>query len=247
MKTSYMDVRNEEGFPRPPEELRERLKLEFKDMSWMRAALTHPSFWGDFAIPETERLARSYERLEFLGDSVVALSVCTHLFRQYPGDNQGVLSKAKAYLVSKQVLLNIARRLELADYLRIGKGVEGSAGRDHSSFLVDCFEALVGAIYLDQGFERAVEFVAEAMSEELIVLQKNGIQDYKTTLQELVQKHYRCLPRYKLVGQMGPEHHKTFRVEVYVNGVKYGEGDGFSKKEAEISAARQALENAEFD
>ena len=246
MKTSYLDIRDEEGFPKPLDVLEEAVNIRFNDRSWLRAALTHPSFWGDFAIPEAERLARSYERLEFLGDSVVALTVCTHLFRQYPSDDQGVLSKAKAYLVSKTALLNVARRLNLSEFMRIGKGVEDSAGRDHSSFLVDCFEAFVGAVYMDSGFDAAMKFVSGVMNEEMLELQRTGIQDYKTTLQELVQKHFRCLPRYRLVAQNGPEHHKMFQVEVYVNGVKHGEGEGFSKKEAETAAAQQALGNIVF-
>jgi ribonuclease III len=246
LKTSYLDIRDEEGFPKPLDELEEAIGVRFNDRSWLRAALTHPSFWGDFAIPDTDRMARSYERLEFLGDSVIALTVCTHLFVQFPADNQGALSKAKAHLVSKAVLLSISRRMVLSEYLRIGKGVEESAGRDHSSFLVDCFEGLVGAIYMDRGFEVAQEFVAGVMNEEMIELQKNGIQDHKTTLQELAQKHFRCLPRYRLVEQAGPEHHKTFKVEVFVNGGKCGEGEGYSKKEAETAAAQQALENIEF-
>jgi len=241
-----LDIRDEEGFPKPLDELEEVVGVRFNDRSWLRAALTHPSFWGDFAIPEADRLARSYERLEFLGDSVVALTVCTHLFKQYPADNQGALSKAKAYLVSKSALLNVARRMNLSVFMRIGKGVEDTAGRDHSSFLVDGLEALIGAVYMDSGFDVAMKFVEGVMEEEMLELQRTGIQDPKTTLQELVQKHFRCLPRYRLVAQAGPEHHKTFKVEVHVNGAKQGEGEGFSKKEAETAAAQQALESISF-
>ncbi len=241
MKTSYLDVRDEEGFNNPLEDFEEAIGIRFGDRSWLRAALTHPSYWGDFAIPETERLARSYERLEFLGDSVIALSVCTHLFRLYPDHNQGLLSKAKAYLVSRTVLLNVARRINISEYLRIGKGVEETAGRDHSSFMVDCLEALVGAIYMDKGFQTASDFVYEIIKEDFNEILDKGIQDHKTSLQEIVQKKFKCLPRYKLISQTGPEHHKLFKVEVLVDGEKYGEGEGYSKKEAETIAAKQAI------
>lgn len=246
MRASYLDVRDEEDFPKPLSGLQDRIGIKFEDETRLRAALTHPSFWGDFAIAEAERLARSYERLEFLGDSVIALTVCSHLFRFYPEDNQGVLSKAKAHLVSRRVLLEVARRLELGEYIRVGRGVEGSAGRDHKTFLVDCFESLVGAIYLDRGFEAAGDFVLRAMEPDLEEIRRTGIRDDKTTLQELVQKNYRCLPKYRVVSQAGPEHLKMFMVEVYVNGEICGSGNGHSKKEAEIAAARQALQKMNF-
>lgn len=241
MEVSHLDVREKEDFPRPPEELQEKIGITFEDPSKLRAALTHPSFWGNYAIPESERLARSYERLEFLGDSVIALAVCTYLFKAYPDDNQGILSKVKAHVVSKHVLLKAAQRLELGDYLRVGKGVEETAGRDHAAFMVDCFESLVGAVYLDRGFEIASDFVLDNMKEFLDELPESGTQDFKTALQETVQKEFKALPKYRLVGESGPDHRKVFAVEVYVNGEMYGAGEGHSKKEAEIAAAEQAL------
>jgi len=243
LKASYLDVREAEGFPRPLEELQKRIGISFGNEALLRAALTHPSYWGDVVMPESERLARSYERLEFLGDSVIALSICSHLFRQYPEDNQGTLSKAKAHLVSKQVLLEVAVRLGLGNHIRVGRGVEESAGRDHKTFLVDCFEALVGAFYLDKGFEPARDFVLRVIQPELDEILRTGIKDYKTTLQEIVQREHKCLPRYRLVSQSGPEHNKLFVVEVYVNGLHQGTGNGFSKKDAEVAAARDALQN----
>jgi ribonuclease III len=243
LKASYLDVRDVEGFTRPPAELQERIGIRFENEALLRAALTHPSYWGDVAMPDSERLARSYERLEFLGDSVIALTVCTSLFKQYPEDNQGVLSKVKAHLVSKRVLLDVATRIELGNYIRVGRGVEESAGRDHKTFLVDCFESLVGSIFLDKGFERARDFTLEVMRPDFEEIGLADIKDFKTTLQELIQKNHRCLPKYKLVQQSGPEHNKLFEIEVYVNGDLLGTGAGRSKKEAQIDAARQALLN----
>jgi len=247
LKTSYLEIRDEEGFPGPLDELQNSIGVKFNTPSLLRAALTHPSFWGDFAIPEQERLARSYERLEFLGDAVLSLAVCAYLFTEYPDDNQGLLSKAKGNLVSKQTLLNVARRLNLENYIRVGKGVEESAGRGHASFLVDCLESLLGAVFLDQGFERAAALTIGFLGEELLDARSAPDRDFKTSLQELVQKHFKCLPRYKLVSQSGPEHHKLFAIDVYIDGVKYGSGEGYSKKEAEIAAAHQALEALKLD
>ncbi|HOO55969.1 MAG TPA: ribonuclease III [bacterium] len=241
MRTSYLQIQEEEGFPNSLDEFQDKIGVRVDDISKLRAALTHPSFWGEFAISESERLERSYERLEFLGDSVIALTVCTFLFREFPDDHQGILSKAKAHLVSKSTLLKASKRINLNDYIRVGKGVEESAGRDHKSFMVDCFESVIGAVYLDKGFELAAELVLRLMTEELKAVKESGVRDYKTTLQEFVQKEFRSLPKYRLVSQDGPDHNKKFTVEVCINGEYYGTGTGFSKKEAEISAAREAL------
>ncbi|MFC1474646.1 ribonuclease III [bacterium] len=231
----------EEGFPNPLGELQERIEVRFEDEANLRAALTHPSFWGEYAIPESERLWRSYERLEFLGDSVVALTVCTYLFEKYSHSHQGHLSKHKGHLVSKKVLLRVAKGLGIGDFIRVGKGVGENTGREHSSFMVDCFEALVGAVYLEFGFDRARDFVLQSMQAELEKNDRPGVHDYKTTFQEVIQKKFKCLPHYTLISETGPEHQKEFTVEVFVNGDFYGEGRGSSKKEAEISAAKHAL------
>jgi len=246
LSQQYEHTGEDEGFIRPLGELQERIGIEFEDESNLRAALTHPSFWGEFVIPEPDRLHRSYERLEFLGDSVVALSVCSYLFEKHPDSHQGHLSKFKGHLVSKKVLLKVSRKLGLGEYIRVGKGVDNGVGRDHSSFLVDCYEALVGAIYLEVGFEKTRDFVIRTMKDELGKCSEPGIFDYKTTLQEVVQKQFKCLPHYSLAGESGPEHKKTFTVNVYINGNQYGEGNGRSKKEAEISAARNALKGMDL-
>jgi len=234
-------IGEDEGFGVPLADLQDRLGVHLSGEADLRAALTHPSFWGEFAIPEAERLKRSYERLEFLGDSVIALSVCTYLFGKFPASHQGHLSKHKGHLVSRKVLLRVARRLGLADFIRVGKGVNETSGHEHSSFMVDCFEAVVGAVYLDADFDTARDMVLRAMEEDLEKTDTPGIHDYKTAFQEIIQKRFRCLPRYSLISEDGPEHQKEFAVEVYVDGDLYGEGRGTSKKEAEISAAKHAL------
>jgi len=243
MKESYLDVTAEQGFPNPVDELLASLGLELEDRATVEAALTHPSFWGEFAIPEEKRLARSYERLEFLGDSVVALTTCRYLFQTFPEYHQGKLSKLKGHLVSKDILLRVAEKLHIGDYIRVGKGVIFGSGRKHSGFLVDCFEALVGAIFVEKGFEFAAEFTLNALRGEIDDLPSvEDLPDYKTTLQEIVQKRFKSLPVYKVVAQSGPEHKKHFTIRVFVNGAVFGEGDGSSKKEAEINAARAAID-----
>ena len=244
MKGSYLDVKGEQGFPHPLKELLDSLGLELDYRANLYAALTHPSFWGEYAIPEEKRLARSYERLEFLGDSVIALTTCSYLFQQHPDYDQGELSKIKGHLVSKEVLSRVAKKMGIGNYIRVGKGVLHGAGRQHASFLVDCFESLVGAIYLEKGFEEASRFVLNALAEEIRKIPTiDDLTDFKTELQEFVQKEYKQLPSYKLVSQSGPEHRKIFKVAVYVNGQQSGLGQGTSKKEAETHAARQALNN----
>ena len=243
MKDSYLDVTATQGFPNPVEELLASLDLDLKDIAGVEAALTHPSFWGEFAISESKRLARSYERLEFLGDSVIALTTCRFLFLNYPGYHQGKLSKLKGHLVSKDVLLRVAERLRIDDYIRVGKGVILGSGRKHTGFMVDCFEALVGAVFLEQGFEAAASFAIRAIGPEIESLPSvDELPDYKTTLQEIVQKRYKSLPAYRVAAQTGPEHKKHFTIRVFINGEVFGEGDGSSKKEAETMAAKAAIE-----
>jgi len=241
LNLSPLEVRDREGFPRPLEDLLGIIGVDFNDQSGLRAALTHPSYWGSCVLPERERLERSYERLEFLGDSVLALSICERLFKSFPEDDQGAMSKAKAHIVSKGVLLKAARRIELGDFIRVGKGVEESAGRDHTAFVVDCFEALIGAVFIDQGFERARDFVIERMSEFLEEAGGEAARDFKTELQEYAQKRHKTLPRYVMISENGPDHRKMFKVEVFINGASHGTGEGRSKKEAETEAARAAI------
>ncbi len=231
-----------EGFPTPLENLQAAIGITFSDLANLRAALTHPSYWGDFMMPEIERLERSYERLEFLGDSVIGLTVCTHLFNKHTASHQGKLSKLKSSLVSRKTLAEVANNIGLGDYIRIGRGVREDTQRDLSTFLGDCYESLVAAIYLEHGFDRAAAFVLSTLSGELHKIDTIGIQDHKSTLQEIAQKKFKCLPQYILISQVGPDHNKTFTVEVTINGALYGTGTGFSKKQAEANAAHEALQ-----
>lgn len=210
----------------------------------MLEALTHKSY-----VNERRDSGRKHnERLEFLGDAVLSLIVSDHLARRYPELSEGSLSKLKAKLVSEASLANAARRLDLGVRLKLGRGEELSNGRDKASLLADALEAVIAAVYLDGGFEASRNFTIEALTDELgridVLLEKPGGDDYKTRFQEWCQKRYESLPRYVIVRETGPDHHKSFEVEVQVHDKVLGVGRGHSKKEAEQEAAQRALERA---
>ena len=217
----------------------------FTNPSFLIEALTHKSYAN-----ERRDFGRTHnERLEFLGDAVLSLIVSDYLTRHYPEFSEGTLSKLKAKLVSETPLANVARRLGLGARLKLGRGEERSNGRDKASLLADAFEAVIAAVYLDGGFEASRDFTMEALADELrhidILQEQSGGDDYKTRFQEWCQKRYELLPRYVIVRETGPDHHKVFEVEVQVNERVFGVGRGLSKKEAEQEAAQRALEEAE--
>ena len=211
----------------------------------MTEALTHKSY-----VNERRDSGRAHnERLEFLGDAVLSLIMSDYLARRYPELNEGALSKLKAKLVSETPLANAARRLDLGTRLRLGRGEERSKGREKTSLLADALEAVIAAVYLDGGFEASCTFTLEVLGDELrhinLLQEQPGETDYKTRLQEWCQKRYEVLPRYVVVRETGPDHHKRFEVEVRINDDLFGVGQGHSKKEAEQEAAQRALAQAE--
>lgn len=218
---------------------------QFTNPSFLIEALTHKSYVNERREPGQKH----NERLEFLGDAVLSLIVCDYLARRYPELNEGALSKLKAKLVSEASLANAARQLGLGARLKLGRGEELSNGRDKASLLADALEAVIAAIYLDGGLETSRNFTIEVLTDalrQIDVLQgKPGGDDYKTRFQEWCQKRYELLPRYVIVREIGPDHQKTFEVEVLVNDRVLGIGRGQSKKEAEQEAAQRALERAE--
>lgn len=205
-------------------------------------ALTHKSFVNENRTKDR----RQNERLEFLGDAVLSLIISEHLAAGLPHCTEGALSKLKAQLVSEPSLAKAAKRLELGVLLRLGKGEELSKGREKHSLLANAMEALIAAVYLDGGLEASREFTLRIFGEELRTIQElqgeSELEDYKTRLQELCQKRYDTLPRYVTVRESGPDHRKTFEVELSIRGDLVGTGRGLSKKEAEQMAAKQALE-----
>ncbi len=215
------------------------LGLEFLDPEPLNRALVHKSFLNE----QGGQSADSYERLEFLGDAVVELTISTELFRRLPNLSEGELTKSRAELVCGESLARVARRLGLGHFLLLGKGEEANGGRRRDSILAAAFEAVVAAVYVDRDFDHASAFVLRAMSEELeSFFQQGGPRENpKSRLQEHVQSQGMSTPRYRVVSTHGPDHNPTFTVEALVEDRVVGQGQGKSRADAERSAADNAL------
>jgi ribonuclease-3 len=214
-----------------------RLGLEALDPVHGLAALTHKSY-----VNEHRDEGADNERLEFLGDAVVDLAVSHRLMERFPDADEGELSKLRALLVNEETLARVARHLGLGGLLRMGRGEEMTGGRDKSSVLADALEAVIGAVYLSSGLPGALSVVDRLFGDLLqgVAEGKSG-EDWKTRLQELVQTRLRQSPRYRVVSEEGPDHSKTFEVEVTVGTELFARARGRSKKEAEQAAARETL------
>jgi len=183
------------------------------------------------------------ERLEFLGDSILGAVCATLLYRSYKDKSEGELAKIKAVVVSEDILSGIALKLEIDKMLLLGKGEEMSGGRTKKAILADAMEALIGALYLDSGYKTAFDFVSDCLQPEINkVTGTNYHKDYKSILQEYCQREYHCYPEYVMVKRTGPEHDRTFWMEVHINDKVYGAGTGHNKKSAEQEAAKIAWE-----
>lgn len=225
--------------------LQERLGVVFPDLETLDTALTHPSFLGEKAHAHR---AESNQRLEFLGDSMLGLAVSEYLYHRYPELPEGELTKIKAAVVSETGLQRAARELNLGEEIRLGHGEEASGGRTRPSVLADAFEALVGAILVELGADAAREFVLRCLAAEIDRQGTAvGLQDHKSRLQELTQSRSQGTPDYAVVAEHGPDHRKTFEVEVRAGHRILGHGAGRSKKEAEQQAAKQAVEKLTAD
>jgi ribonuclease-3 len=215
--------------------LEDSLGYVFRDRSLMRAALTHSSYAN-----ESKSGGIVYnERLEFLGDSLLGAVVSEHLYRCNPGMAEGVMTRRRAALICEKSLVSVAEFLGLGAHLLLGRGEEQSGGRTRPSILADAVEALLAAMYLDGGWAPVVSFVGRYI---LSRADGAGVSDYKTPLQELIQRKSGQALTYHLIGETGPDHNKQFVVEVRLNGVRVGLGTGRSKKEAEQMSASAALE-----
>jgi ribonuclease-3 len=204
----------------------------FKDPGLLKQALSHKSFASESGTGVYN------ERLEFLGDSVLAAVVAHQLFAEYPGEAEGVLSKKKSLLVSRPSLAVWAEEIGLGAHLILGVGEENTGGRTRQSLLANALEALIGAIYLDGGYDAAALFIRKWCAKMLGSLTET---DYKSRLQELLQKRYKSPPTYELTSAAGPDHDKVFSIVVRNGTRELGRGTGKNKKEAEQSAARDAL------
>ncbi len=227
----------------PPDlsEFEALLGYRFRDPSLLRRALTHRSYVNEH---EGEGILHN-ESLEFLGDAVLGFLVSSRSFRRFPELQEGALSKIKAYIVSAANLVHFARRIRLGDFMLLSKGEEKTGGRTKRAILVDAYEALIGAMYLDGGIEAASGFLVKQLEEILDTLDVKHIVfgDFKSALQERLHDLGRPEPVYLVVNEIGPDHRKTFVVQVLVDGESIAEASGRTKKEAQQAAARLALDS----
>jgi len=219
-------------------ELEQKLGYTFRDKTLLETALTHSSFSNE--SKGAKRLCN--ERLEFLGDSVLGLTVARYLYDHYPDMPEGQMTKLRAELVCEQNLVSVSDKLGLGEYLYLGRGEALGGGRSRPSILADGVEAIFAAILLDGGMEQAQLAVLRLLNESLSRDPAYRVIDYKTALQELVQQKSGQVLRYELLSATGPDHLKVFEVEVLLNEEPIGRGSGRSKKEAEQAAAAIALE-----
>ena len=226
------------------QELEKKLNYTFRDQALLGEALSHSSYANEH---RTAHL-RSNERLEFLGDSVLGFVTAEFLFLHHPDLPEGDLTRIRAALVCEQSLYEVARKLDLGRYLKLGRGEEAGGGRERTSILADATEAVFAAVYLDGGIGAASTLIhrvlLDAEKEEVVEERR---RDYKTALQELVQRQADQVLTYRMIGEEGPDHDKTFLAEVLLNGTQVGTGSGHSKKEAEQSAAKAALRKLEAE
>ena len=214
-----------------------KLYLKFKNPQILKTAFTHRSF-----LNENRSVKKSNERLEFLGDAVLSFIISSYLYNLHPFDTEGDLTNLRSYIVKTESLAKTSKELELGKYLLMSKGEEHSGGRENTQLLANTFEALLGAIYLDQGIEAAKTMVKKFLLPNFGSELKIGPpKDAKSRLQEVVQQSSKRSPFYKILGTKGPDHLRIFRVGVFINGKEFGTGEGSSKQEAEEEAANQAL------
>ena len=218
------------------EEFEEIIGYRFKNKELLEQALSHSSYAN-----EKKRHGGSNERLEFLGDSVLSIVVSDYLYKNI-NVPEGDLTKMRASLVCEKSLFVFAKEIHLGEFILLGKGEENTGGRERPSILSDAFEAVIAAIYLNGGIEPAAKHILRFMPEDIKRTKKPVLSDFKTLLQEVVQKNPEEKVEYVLIGEEGPDHNKRFVVEVCLNSQVIGKGKGRSKKEAEQLAAKEALE-----
>ncbi len=218
------------------EELQEQISYQFTDIGLLKNALTHTSYAYEYHIP-------SNEKLEFLGDSILEFVSSQYLFENYQHLKEGEMTKVRAAVVCESSLYKVAKRHNFSDFLYVGKSERLSKGNERPAILADSVEAVIAAIYLDGGMEPAKQFIVENLKEEIDIATTHvGDKDYKTVLQEKLQQHGDVKITYTITKEMGPDHDKTFEAEVVVEGKRLAIGKGKSKKQAQMEAAKKALE-----
>lgn len=218
--------------------LEDKIGIEFKNKNILKEALTHRSYLNEnprSPVPHNERL-------EYLGDAVLELAVTEYLFKKYPNYEEGEMTSLRAALVNYQMLSRVAREISLEDFILLSRGEAKDVGKARDVILANALEALMGAIYLDQGYEAVKNFIIKFILSHLgEVLEKGLHRDPKSLLQEIVQERSKITPTYKVLSEKGPDHQKEFLVGVFFDEKMVAEGSGFSKQEAESRAAEQAL------
>ncbi len=222
-----------------PKELEESIGYAFRDKTLLTNALTHSSYCNENRT--ADGTPPSNERLEFLGDSVLSVIVSDFIYNNYRSFDEGDLTKIRAAVVCENTLAAFAKSLKLGGYILLGRGEEATDGRIRKSILSDAFEALIAAVYLDGGIEKARDFVLPRITEAAKISMKKGTEDYKSRLQRLAQETPEELLEYVLIDEEGPPHDRRFTMEARLNSNVLGSGTGKSKREAEQMAAKQAL------
>lgn len=217
--------------------LEEKIGYEFKNKGLLELAMSHTSYANETKGKE------SNERIEYLGDAVLELISSEYIYNTYPKLPEGEMTKTRAYAVCEDSLAIVANKYSFSDFLKVGKCEVMTNGKYRDSILADSVEAVIGAIYLDGGFESAKKFILPSLITQIEDYIKNGGKDYKTQLQEKLQVHGEVKIEYREAYEKGPDHAKIFGVEVYCNNNLLGAGEGKSKKDAEMNAAREALKN----
>lgn len=215
--------------------IEESIGYTFKNKALIEEALTHTSF-------ANENNTESNEKLEFLGDSILEFISSKYLYTNYPKLNEGELTKVRATVVCEMSLYGIAKKHNIAKYIKVGNSEKSNGGCEKRAILADSIEAIIAAIYFDGGLEEAEKFIINNLKEAMENASQNvGVKDYKTVLQEKLQEHGEVHIEYKIIGEKGPDHNKSFIAEVLLNGKVLASGVGRSKKLAEMQAAKKAL------
>lgn len=219
--------------------LENKINVFFSNKELLKTALMHRSYLNEHKNLKAE----SNEKLEFLGDSVLSLITSSYLFKKYPAYSEGEYTDIKASLVKTESLTDAATKLELGDFIFLSRGESNMGGRVNKNILADCFEALIGAIFLEKGFNRAYKFTLDYLIEDKLgeIIDKKLYFSSKSKFQEIMQQKYKIMPDYKLIKESGPEHKRIFNIAIYFRGKKLSEGSGMTKKQAEEEAARKAL------
>ncbi|HLR14869.1 MAG TPA: ribonuclease III [Bacillota bacterium] len=219
--------------------LQQKLGITFQNENILKQAFIHSSYVNEHRLERAD----DNERLEFLGDAILELGVSHFLYHRIPAMSEGEMTKLRAFLVRESTLFSVAKKLEFGQFLMLGKGEESSGGRKRPSILADVFEAFLGALYVDQGFDRVYEFLEEHLYIYAGPSQFSSAMDYKTTLQEIVQRESRQQVSYAIIEERGPAHDREFVAQVTVNEWLATTGTGLSKKEAEQRAAKKAIDS----